>query len=237
VNKFFLVSGNAGQGKTTVAKNIALSLRQFGFDVLLVDADLFSPKLGHYLGIPLVERTIQGVLLGYYSLKDALYVHSSGLKLLLSSLSEFDVPHPSVLFEDLKNLADIVIVDVPSRDKEWFKSGADILFVTLPDFPSVLDCKKVCRFLNVKGVIVNRFHGDSFDLSPGNIFEIVNVPLIGFVPYESRIREALKYGFSIVDFHPEFKASIILKQIAAKLMNLEYSSSFRKPLLEKIGLL
>ena len=50
------------------------------------------------------------------------------------------------------------------------------------------------------------------------------------------MREALKHGYSLVEFHPELKASCVLKQIAAKLMNLEYQSPLKPSLLARFGL-
>jgi MinD-like ATPase involved in chromosome partitioning or flagellar assembly len=236
-NKTFLVSGNAGQGKTTIAKNLAFALRQFGFDVLLVDSDLKTPKMGHHVGMPLVNNTIQDVLLGRTSLKSAICRKPSGLRLLLSGLTEVNTPHPSTLLSQLKRLAQVVIIDVPTGDSKWYETNADTLLVTQPDFPSVLDVKKLFKHVNLHSVIINRAHNDGVDLSAGNIHEIIPKPFLGVVPEEPSMREALRHGYSIVEFHPELKASIILKQMAAKLMNLEYNSPLRKvSLLVKLGL-
>ncbi|MEM3154483.1 MAG: P-loop NTPase [Candidatus Woesearchaeota archaeon] len=236
-NNVFLVSGNAGQGKTTIAKNIAYALRNFGFDVLLVDADLKTPKLGHHVGMPIAERCIQEVMRGSRQLKDAIYRRPSGLKILLSSLTEIDCPHPSKLLPELKNLAQVVIVDVPTHDKLWYASKESVVLVTQPDFPSILDVQKLCKLANVEGIVINRAHDDGIDLSPGNISQLLAKPILGVVPAETRMREALRYGYSIIEYYPELQASIALKQIAAKLMNLEYSAGTRAPsFLMKLGL-
>ena len=80
-------------------------------------------------------------------------------------------------------------------------------------------------------------HNDGIDLSPGNIQQLVSNPILGIIPEEPAMREALRHGFSLIEFHPELKASIVLKQIAAKLMNLEYSAGTRAPsLMAKLGL-
>jgi len=236
VSNVFLVSGNAGQGKTTVAKNIAFALRSFGFDVLLVDGDMKTPKLSHHVGMPLANKTIQDVLLGVRSLKDAIYLRPSGLKLLLSGLSDVVVPHPSKLLPELKKLADVIIIDVPTHDKLWYDTNCETLIIVQPDFPSVLDAQKLCKIANVRGVIVNRMHKDAIDLSVGNIQELLTKPVIGVIPAEMAMREALRHGYSVIEFHPELKASIALKQIAAKLMNLEYESPVRMPFLARLGL-
>jgi len=236
-NKVFLVSGNAGQGKTTVAKNLAFALRNFGFDVLLVDADTKTPKLGHHVGMPLAYKTIQDVLLGLRPLKDAVYTRPSGLKLLMSSLAEINVPHPSKLLPELRRLANIVIIDVPTNDQKWYDTKCETLLITQPDFPSILDVQKLCKKANVHSVIINRAHEDGIDLSPENIQQLLTKPILGIIPEEKAMREALRHGYSIIEFHPELEASIVLKQIAARLMNLEYSAGTRAvSLLTKLGL-
>jgi len=227
MNNVFLVSGNAGQGKTTIAKNIAFSLRNFGFDVLLVDADLRTPKLGHHVGLPLAERTIQDVLRGLRPLSEALYRSPSGTKLLLSSLTEVDVPHPSRLLPELRTLADVIIIDVPTHDKEWYNTNMRTIIVTQPDFPSVLDAKKIAKLTKTHGFVINRAH-EEYDLSLGNIQEIINGNILGIIPDEPSMRGALRHGVSLVEFHPELKTSVILKQIAAKLMNIEYVGSYKE---------
>jgi len=238
VNKIFLVSGNAGQGKTTVAKNLAFALRGFGFEVLLVDSDLKTPKLGHHTGIPLANKSIQDVLLGIRSLNDSIYQKPSGLNLLLSGLTEVKTPHPSTLLPQLRKFPGIVIIDTPTNDQQWYETKCDTLLVTQPDFPSVLEVQKLSKHTNTHSIIINRMHDDGIDLSLGNIQQIISSKISGVVPEETKIREALRHGYSIVEFHPEFRISIVLKQIAAKLMNLEYESPVREvPILTKLGLM
>jgi septum site-determining protein MinD len=228
MSKVFLISGNAGQGKTTLAKNLAFSLRNFGYDVLLVDADLKTPKLGHHVGMPLAGRTIQDVLLGYRKLEDCLYRTPAGTKLLLSNLEEVKCPHPVQLLPQLRKIADIVIIDVPSHDQEWYDTKCETILLTQPDFPSVLELNKLSKNIKVKGVIVNKTHDEGHDLSIGNINEILPFPILGVIPDEPLMREALRHGYSLVEFHPELKTSTIIKQIAAKLMNIEYVGSLKK---------
>jgi MinD-like ATPase involved in chromosome partitioning or flagellar assembly len=237
VNKVFLVSGNAGQGKTTVAKNLAFCLKSFGFDVLLVDGDVKTPKLGYHVGMPLAERTIQDVLLGVRTLEDAVYHSRSGLKLLLSSLNVVNVPHPSVLLPQLRKLADIVIIDVPTHDHKWYKPDCDLLLVTQPDFPSVMEIQKLSRGCKVYGLVINRVHADNVDLSAGNVGHFLSLPVLGVIPEEPVMREALRHGYSLAEYHPELMASNVLKEIAAKLMNLEYQSPLQEvSFLTRLGL-
>jgi polysaccharide biosynthesis transport protein len=51
-SSLLVTSARAGEGKTTVAANLALSLAQLGESVLLIDADLRRPSLHNFFGHP-----------------------------------------------------------------------------------------------------------------------------------------------------------------------------------------
>ncbi len=231
-NKTILVTGNAGQGKTTIARNISIALKTFGYDVLLVDADLKTPKLGFHFGMPLAERTIQDALLGTRELENTIYLDATGTKLIFSSLNTIKTPHASTLLPKLREMAEVIIIDTPN-DEEWHKTKTETVIVTQPDFPSVLEALKLAKQVNLKGLIVNRRHSDQTEMSIENIKQMTNKEIIGSIPEEPKIREALKYGYSLLEFHPETKASNAIKQTAARLMNVEYNSAHRKTIIEK----
>lgn len=83
-----ITSGKGGVGKTTTAINLAAALNSLGKDVILVDSNLTTPNVGIHLGAPIVPVTLNHVLLGKAKVGDAIYEHSSGTKILPSSLSE-----------------------------------------------------------------------------------------------------------------------------------------------------
>lgn len=233
MSKVLFVTGNAGQGKTTVAKGLALALRSFGFDVLLVDGDTRTPKLRYHAGLPLADRCIQDALAGRCELSETVYLKPSGLKVVLS-VPDASVPHPASLLSELRRLAQVVVVDVPV-DERWFAAGGEVIAVTQPDFPSLLEMNKLAKQVPLAGVIVNRAH--AVDLSPGNVVEVLKVPVLGFLSEDSKFREALRHGHSVVEFDPDADASIVLRMIAAKLMNVEYRPPRKRaPLLAKLGL-
>jgi len=236
MSEVFLVSGNAGQGKTTTAKNLAFALREFGYDVLLVDGDPNTPKVCYHVGLPLADRIIQEVLLGKCSMNQAIYQKPSGLKVILSKHIP-GAPHPAKLLPELRKSAHIVIIDVPTADSVWYATGCKTILVSYPDFPSVAEASRLTRSANVQGIILNRSYGAGADLSPGNIQEFTGLPVKGIIPDEPHCREALKHGHSILEFYPDATASITFKMIAAKLMNVEYVPPRRKaPLFAKLGL-
>lgn len=226
MSEFLIIGGNSGQGKSTFALNCAIALREFGFDVLLVDGDIKTPRIGHYVGVPFPQKTLQMCARRQCSVKSAIYEMPSGVKLLLSGLADPQSPHPSALKSELSKLAQVVIVDSSPHDGKWFSCGS-VVFVTTDDFPSVMDVRRLSKNVNSKGVVLSRSVEDKFGLSRKNVSEFLGMHVIGSVPFDPKMRECLYEGHAILEVYPESKTSACLRSAAAKLMNLEYLPRLR----------
>jgi len=227
VSDFFVIGGNAGQGKSTFALNFALALRHFGFDVLLVDGDVKTPRLGHYVGVPFPQKTIQMVVRKNCSLRSAIYQMPSGVKLLFAGLADPVVSHPFVLKKELESFADIIIIDSPAHDSKWFSCGKAV-FVSGDDFPSVMDVRRLSKNVNCAGVVLNRAKGDGFGLSEKNVSEFLQMSVLGSIPFDNKMRECVYEGHALLELHPDCEGSSSYLSIAARLMNLEYQSSLKR---------
>jgi len=227
VSEFLVIGGNAGQGKSTFALNCAIALREFGFDVLLVDGDVKTPRIGHYVGVPFPQKTLQMAARRQCVVKSAIYEMPSGVKLLLSGLADPKSPHPSVLRNELSRLAQIVVVDSASHDHNWFSCGS-VVFVTADNFPSVMDVRRLSKNVKSKGVVLCKTTDDKFGLSEKNVSEFLGMPVLGSVPFDPKMRECLYGGHAILELHPDCKTSACLRSCAAKLMNLEYVPSLKR---------
>lgn len=114
-----ITSSIPGEGKSTTATNLAISLAQAGQSVALVDADLRRPMVGEYLGL---DRTVglTTALIGQGELNDVL--QNWGADNLFVLTSGQIPPNPSellgshqmrALLSRLEETFDAVIIDAP----------------------------------------------------------------------------------------------------------------------------
>jgi septum site-determining protein MinD len=236
MSKFIVItSGKGGVGKTTTAVNLAAAMNYFDEDVTLVDVNLTTPNVGLHLGAPVVPITLNHVLSGKADLVDSIYEHESGTKVIPSSLSiselkklnEFDlIP----IAKDLRNLSDTVIFDcaagLGNEAINAMKVADEIVLVTNPEMPAVTDALKTATYAQelgkeVKGVIVTKTKGSKYEMSLISISEMLELPILGVVPVDESISEALAMRNAVVHTHPKSKAAKSYKAIAAKMLDIE----------------
>lgn len=116
-----IASGNPGEGKSTVALNLAWLLAQTdGINALIVDSDLRLPCLADYLDVS-ADFGLSEVFSGEAKLEDAIVrLEPSGLHLLPGGKPRSDVAEMLSgnkfrnILEQTRKLFDYIIVDAPS---------------------------------------------------------------------------------------------------------------------------
>lgn len=138
-----------GEGKTTVATNLAIALADQGKNILLFDADIRHPSVAQLLGVDTEDLEYETVT----KLYKIAYVKDYKLRILLPLASEeLETGYMSsndikTMFDQIRNSYDYIIVDTPPSalisDALFIAQYSDVaLFVTYQDAVRVSRVKK-----------------------------------------------------------------------------------------------
>jgi len=250
-----ITSGKGGVGKTTTAINLGAAINYFDKDVLVIDGNLTTPNVGVHLGSPEVPVNLNHVLSGKADVYEAIYEHESGMKVLPSSLSIKELkkiqPEKMKNFKkDFKKISDYIIVDSAAGLGNEALSAIDladeIIIITNPEIPAITDALKTIKIAeqkrkSIKGVIIAKVRKDDIEMQPDNVKEMLEIPILGMVPHDSSVSKSLNLRDAVVHTHPKSSTARAYKEIAAKILDIEYDSDEDKEkmieiLLRKLGL-
>ncbi len=235
-----IISGKGGVGKTTTAINLGAALNKFKQEVILVDANLNTPNIGIHLGAPIVPVTLNHVLKDKADIEEAVYEHSSGTKIIPSSLSvkeltKFNTKKFPEIAKKLGKLSDFVIFDSAAgfgqEAMDTLLAGEEIIIVTNPEMPAVTDALKAVKVARemgkeIKGIIVTRQKNAKYEMPLSSIKSMLESNIIGVIPEDDSIKKSLTKRDAVVHTHPRSKASRKYQDIAAKILGGKYERDF-----------
>jgi septum site-determining protein MinD len=250
-----ITSGKGGVGKTTTAINLGAAMNYFGKNILIVDGNLSTPNIGLHLNSPEVPINLNHVLLKKADTYEAVYEHESGIKIIPSSLSIEELkkikPERMKNFkEDFKKISEYVIIDsaagLGSEALAIIDIADELILVTNPEMPAITDALKTIKIAeqmkkSILGIILTRVQNDKIEVQPEVVKEMLEIPILGMIPEDISIKKSLNQKDAVVHIYPKSKASRAYKEIAAKLLDIEYDSNKDREkwfeiALKKIGL-
>ncbi len=236
-----VASGKGGVGKSTTAVNLALALAAEGANVGVLDADIYGPSQPTMLGITGRPESKDGKTLepleGY-----GLQAMSIGFLIDVDTPMVWRGPMVTQALEQLlkdtrwRDL-DYLIVDMPpgtgdiqlTLSQKVPVTGA--LIVTTPQDIALLDARKGLKMFEKVGVPIvgivenmsihvcsNCGHAEHIFGSGGaeRMCKEYDVPFLGSLPLDIRIREQADSGRPTVVADPDGKVAQIYKEIARK---------------------
>ena len=236
-------SGKGGVGKSTTTVNIAASLAKQGHTVGLLDADVWGFSIPRMLGI--YERpTVVGdmimppemfgvkvVSIGLFTAEDNPVVWRGPMlhKALQQFLTDVHWDEPDYLLVDLPPGTGDVSISIAQ-----FLPGASMVIVTTPQAVAEKVAQRAGFMaektgLNVLGVVENMsyFRGDDgkrYDIfgsgGGATLAETLNVPLLGEIPLDPKLRELADVGAPIVLQAPDSEVGQALDTATKELVNL-----------------
>lgn len=233
-----VTSGKGGVGKTTSVINLGAAMNHFGKNVLIVDGNLSTPNVGIHLGSFESPVTLNQILSGKADVSEAVYTHPSGLKIIPSSLSVNELKKIKQeqlkdFKKDFKKIADYIIVDscagLGYETLLTMNAADELIIVTNPELPAITDALKTIKIAEqlkkpVLGIIVARVKKNDIEMHPKAVKEMLEIPILGMIPEDISVQKSLNLKDAVVHTYPKSKSAIAYKEIAAKILNVDYDS-------------
>ncbi len=222
-------SGKGGVGKTTLVCNLSSALAKLNKNVIAIDGNTTTSNLGLHLGIPLYPTTLQDVLKRKASLRQAIYRHPSGFRVIPAdvSLTKLMLPKTNSLMNVFYSLnADFVLIDsaagLGQEALAAVEASDELLTVVNPDLQSLTDALKlvkISRRLETKniGAVVNRVRNEKHEFSIPEVEEFLGLKVIGYINEDRCVRAATASKQPVITYRPKARASRQFHAVARKL--------------------
>ena len=260
-NIIAIASGKGGVGKSTISSNLAIALKKEGYNVGLIDADIYGPSIpimfdaeqekpklvnknNESLMAPVISYGIKIMSIGFFANLDEAIVWrgpmaTKALKQIINQTNWGDL--------------DYLLIDLPPGTSDIHLSlvqtisltGA--LIITTPQSVAVIDAKKAIKMFKMKQInvpIIGLVENMSWCLIDGkkhyffgrdggkNLSESENILLLGELPLDQTIREASDVGRPAA--LQETKVGDLFKELAKKVINSINSRNQGLPTTKKV---
>jgi MinD-like ATPase involved in chromosome partitioning or flagellar assembly len=221
--KILLITGKDAAGKTTLALNIAAGLKKYGKSVLLIDTGANIPTLGYDPNFFTNPYTLTDVVERRVDIELALR-EFNGFKYLIGSWNSNNfkkIPSDKILevVDEVSTDFTHVIFDSSLNNEvvNLLSEKREVVFVTKPLIEEIGGIEK---FNGEKiGLLVNMVGKSKDEISPRAVEFLTQIPLLGDVPYDTKVVLALSARKPVVEIFPNCSASKKINEFVSKYMN------------------
>lgn len=245
-----VTSGKGGVGKSNVSINLAVQLKQAGYDVIIFDADFGLANIEVMFGaIPkcsLADMIYQGKSITDIITKGPMDIGFISGGSGIAGLSNLNKVHIEYLLNNLSALdymADYIIIDtgagISDSVVEFLVSSDEVLLVTTPEPASITDSYSLLKALyrhpkyNSERTKVRMISNKVSSVDDGEqlfsklntvvsgYLKTINLEYLGSVPFDNAISKAVMSQTPVSMMVPNAKSSKAFEELAIKISNSE----------------
>jgi flagellar biosynthesis protein FlhG len=237
-----ITSGKGGVGKTNIAVNLSLALCEAGARVLLLDADLGLANVDVLLGLS-PQFTLQHLVYHKAELEQVVIQGPLGLDVLpggsgiteLANLNTLEIVRLLSTLRALERQHDVLVIDtaagIGNSVLRFLLVADDVVLVSTPEPPELLDAYGVLKALHAKAVHGNAYLLMNMARKPtdgSEAYQILSsltsrylemrLHYLGSLPLDPAVVQAVKQQRPFYTCAPQAPVSCALRELAAQFL-------------------